>query len=111
MDESKLLSQFGERLRELRKGKGLTQEALAERAGLNAKFLGLVERGHDLRLVNVFRIASGLDMGIPELFAFCFPTKRLPKRREELLSRLLVVLETASDRKVEKIEVFLSQIL
>ncbi len=36
---------FSGKLRELRKMKGLTQEELAERAGLHWKFIGEVERG------------------------------------------------------------------
>ena len=36
---------FGERLRVLREAAGLTQEALAERAGLTADGIGALERG------------------------------------------------------------------
>lgn len=36
---------LGRRVKELRKRKALTQEQLAERAGLDVKFVGSIERG------------------------------------------------------------------
>jgi transcriptional regulator with XRE-family HTH domain len=42
MNELKL---FGRRLRTVRKAAGLTQEEAAERASLNPKYLGQIERG------------------------------------------------------------------
>lgn len=40
-----LLQFIGERIRQIRKAKGLTQEELAEKAGINASYMGTVERG------------------------------------------------------------------
>ena len=40
---------FGERLRQLREGAGLTQEELASRAGLTAKAVSALERGERKR--------------------------------------------------------------
>ena len=40
-----LRGQVGARLKQLRKARRLTQEALAERAGLSYKFIGELERG------------------------------------------------------------------
>lgn len=36
---------IGLRIREIRKQRGLTQEELAEKSGLTAKFIGAIERG------------------------------------------------------------------
>lgn len=36
---------FGQRVRKLRKQKGLTQEKLAERAGIDYSYLNLIENG------------------------------------------------------------------
>ena len=36
---------FGQRLRSIRLAKGLTQEELAEKAGLHATYIGIIERG------------------------------------------------------------------
>ena len=39
------LKDMGERVRNVRRSQGLTQEELAEKAGLSASFLGHIERG------------------------------------------------------------------
>lgn len=63
---------FGARLRELRRGRGLTQEELAERAGLTANGISALERGtrshpypHTLRL-----LAEALALDATERQAF-----------------------------------------
>jgi len=42
---SDLRKRFGNRLKRLRKRRGLTQKQLAEAVGLSVDFVGLVERG------------------------------------------------------------------
>jgi XRE family transcriptional regulator, regulator of sulfur utilization len=60
---------LGIRIRTLRLARGLTQESLAERAGIHEKFVGAVERGErNITLRNVVRIARGLDVPISALF-------------------------------------------
>jgi transcriptional regulator with XRE-family HTH domain len=52
----------GNRIRVLRKERRLTQEKLADRAKINAKFLGSVERGEkNLTLQTLAKIADGLQ--------------------------------------------------
>ena len=43
---SELRVRFGKRLRKLRISKGLVQEQLAEKAGVSADFISLIERGY-----------------------------------------------------------------
>lgn len=60
--------EFGRRVRALRDDQGLSQEALAARAGVHWTFLGQVERGQrSIRLDNILRIASGLGVKPGEL--------------------------------------------
>ena len=58
---------FGARVRERRHDLGLSQERLAERAGLHWTFVGQVERGQrNLTLHNIIKLANalGLDPGV-----------------------------------------------
>jgi len=60
---------FGAKLRELRKARGLSQEAFAELAGLDRSYLGGVERGaRNVSLININRISLALKMPMEELF-------------------------------------------
>ena len=53
---------FGARVRARRNELGLSQEALAEAAGLHWTFVGQVERGRrNLTLHNILKLAQGLD--------------------------------------------------
>jgi len=57
------MRKFGARVRELRRLKGLSQEELAFRAGLDRSFVGQVERGErNLNLTNIYKLAKGLSV-------------------------------------------------
>jgi transcriptional regulator with XRE-family HTH domain len=59
---------FGERLRELRHAAGLTQEALADRAGLPHTHISAMERGIKLpNLLTLLRLAVALDCKVAKL--------------------------------------------
>jgi len=60
---------FGERVRELRKQKGLSQESLALACDLDRSYIGGVERGErNISLVNIYKIAEALGVPAKELF-------------------------------------------
>ncbi len=60
---------FGERVRELRKVKGLSQEALALACDLDRTYIGSVERGErNISLINIHVIADALGVPVSELF-------------------------------------------
>ena len=64
-----ILTEFGSRLRRLRKERGLTQEKLAAKAGLHYTYIGVVERGEkNISLVNIGRLAEALDVEVVDLF-------------------------------------------
>lgn len=59
---------FGEAVRKFRVARGLSQEKLAERAGIHRTYIGDVERGlRNIALVNMHRIAAALEIPLSEL--------------------------------------------
>ncbi len=76
-----ILRLFGERLRELRTEGGLSQERLAELAGLDRNYIGQIERAErNVALVNIIRIAKALETEPAEMFV-AFTSARLGKIR------------------------------
>ncbi|MDP2997103.1 MAG: helix-turn-helix transcriptional regulator [Bryobacterales bacterium] len=60
---------FGQRVRELRAKKGLSQEALALVCDLDRTYVGGVERGErNISLLNIRKIADALGVEVRELF-------------------------------------------
>jgi transcriptional regulator with XRE-family HTH domain len=63
------LGQLGGRIRLLREQRGLSQEKLAERAGLTSKFLGEVERIEtNPSTTSIARLAAALSVNVGDLF-------------------------------------------
>lgn len=61
--------QFGQRLRVLRKDKGLSQEELAHIAGLDRTYISGCERGlRNISLENIYKLASALKIGVVAFF-------------------------------------------
>ena len=59
---------FGERVREIRVSKNLSQEQLADLANVHRTYIGMVERAEkNITLVNIEKIANGLNVNITEL--------------------------------------------
>ena len=62
---------FGKHLRKLRLGRKLTQEELAEVAGMHFTYVGQIERGiRNPSLVNLHRLAIALRVKAGELLPF-----------------------------------------
>ena len=60
---------FGERLREIRMKKGVSQEALAELAGLHRTYVSSIERGErNISIVNIAKLAEALELPIRDFF-------------------------------------------
>jgi transcriptional regulator with XRE-family HTH domain len=61
---------FGRTVRRLRENRGLSQEKLAELAGIHRTYIGDVERGtRNIALVNMTKIAKALGTSFSRLIA------------------------------------------
>lgn len=64
------LKRLGEAVRAARKGRALSQEALADAAGIDRSHMGKIERGErNVTLLNIARIAKAIGCKPSELLA------------------------------------------
>jgi len=67
--DAAILKHFGATLRELRNERGLSQWDVADAAGLDRNYVGMIERGErNPAVVNVVKIAKALGVSPAELF-------------------------------------------
>ncbi len=68
--DAKTLKKFGAVIKAKRGVLGVSQEELADRAGLHRTYIGGVEQGRrNLSLLNILKIAGALEVRPEELFA------------------------------------------
>jgi len=64
-----ILRLFGERVKDLRNKKNISQEELAHLSGVHRTYIGMIERAEkNVTLKNIEKIAKGLGVTIRELF-------------------------------------------
>ena len=69
--KKKILIKFGERVRKIRKEKGLSQEQLSFEADLHRTYIGMIERAEkNITLINIEKIANALKVSINDLMNF-----------------------------------------
>lgn len=65
---NELFVRFGQKLRRIRERKGISQEKLAELAGLHRTYVSSVERGErNISLQNIARLAKALEVTMARL--------------------------------------------
>lgn len=68
MDKQPILLHFGQSVQQHRKALGLSQEQLADKAGVHRTYIGMIERAEkNITLCNMEKIAKALDTSICEL--------------------------------------------
>jgi transcriptional regulator with XRE-family HTH domain len=95
---AELIKKLGERIRYIRKEKGLSQEQLGEVSGLHPNFIGAIERGEkNVTVESLVRIAAGLDISMEQLFRYIDPMEKT-----DALGEIHELLEQRSgeDRKL-----------
>lgn len=61
--KNEILMLFGANVQKLRKKRGLSQEKLAELAGLHRTYIGMIERAEkNITLINISKIAHALKV-------------------------------------------------
>lgn len=71
MESREILIKFGQRVRQLRKEKNLSQEELSFKAELHRTYIGMIERAEkNITLVNIEKIANALETSIDNLLKF-----------------------------------------
>ena len=100
---------IGKRIRELRLARGMTQEAVAEKARIHTKYFGNIERGEvNLTVSTIERIAQALDVPVLEMFqdAGQYP----PGGRDQVRRLVDAILQNGDDDKVARLQVFLETV-
>lgn len=91
---------LGKRIQNLRQGKRLSQEQLAESAGLSLKHLGELERGRgNPTLASLESLAGAFGISLAELFDF----DHEQPDREILREELAKMVEGAGDEEIRRI--------
>ena len=68
MKDAKIKTEFGKALRKFRMAAGLSQEALADLAGIHRNYVGDVERGErNIAIVNLVRLAAALRIPLSRI--------------------------------------------
>ncbi|MFC3928427.1 helix-turn-helix domain-containing protein [Streptococcus caprae] len=105
MENNNNLSRFvADRVKELRKHKGLTQEALSHASGLDVKYVNKLENyRHTARLETLELLLESLDLTYSEFFNFDIQADTA------LIEELLVAIaRLPKDKQEKKIKAFIS---
>ena len=70
MNYNFLYQKLSQRIERLRKDKDLTQEELAEKAGLHRAYFWDIENGRNISVKTAYKIARALGVKLSDLFDF-----------------------------------------
>ena len=69
MESKEVLIKFGKRVREERLKQNLSQEELADKAGVHRTYIGMIERAEkNITLLSIEKIAEALEVNIADFF-------------------------------------------
>lgn len=109
MQDKNILALVGNRIREIRKAKGLSQEALAERSGYQTSYIGGVERGErNISLVNLAKIADSLAIHVGELFNFDVDVLEIG--HSLALNEIILMLNQRKDGELQALTTILKEL-
>lgn len=68
ISEEALKKKFGERVKQLRKEKGFSQEKLAFDIGMDLTSVNEIEKGHrSPKLITIYKISQALNVSLPDI--------------------------------------------
>jgi transcriptional regulator with XRE-family HTH domain len=84
-----LLVGIGKKIQRTREKKGITQEQLEEKTGINAKYISAVECGQkNVTIKTLEKIAKGLEIELYEMFLFSYDVQSEKAVRKALDSMM-----------------------
>ena len=104
MQNTKIL--LGQRVRELRKARGLSQDQLSEKVGIDSKHLSRIELGKSFPYMETFEaIAAALEVEIKDLFEFSHLSKDAAT-----IESINKMLEGANEEKLRQVYKFVKYV-
>ena len=98
---------LGRRIRSLRTAKGWSQQELGEKADVNYKFVGEIERGRQNPSLDILsKIAGALEIDLSELFRF----EHEVLSRREIESQVKAILKDISDDALRQVLMILRSV-
>jgi transcriptional regulator with XRE-family HTH domain len=80
---------IGERIRQKRKEKGLSQEKLGYESELHCTHIGSIERGQkNWSIDTLIKVAKGLNVEVADLFTFVMPIADAKKMKKSLVEEI-----------------------
>ena len=79
----------GDRIRQLRKARGYSQEKLADKAELHYTHIGSIERGEkNWSIETLVKVANGLNVEVSDLFQFPLQAAEAKKIKKSLIEEI-----------------------
>ncbi|UHA72800.1 helix-turn-helix domain-containing protein [Paenibacillus sp. 481] len=107
---SEIARAVGENLRALRQQRGLSQESLALKAGINTSYMGQLERGEKSPTVDTLdKLSTALDVPLAQLFQFDTPRSDIIDTT--FTDKIMFQLQDRTVNEQEMIFQFIKQLL
>lgn len=104
------LNRVGKRIRELRKARGFSQEALGEKCSFSFSYIGGIERGeNNVSIKNLEKIANALNVDLYEFFVDHKVEKQISKKLDEF-DDVLDLLLSLDNKELKRARTILNEV-
>lgn len=106
-----ILVVVGERVRDIRKKRGLSQEELGEKAGFHFSYIGGLERAEkNITLLNLEKIANALEVHVFDLVNYSEYLQVEQNEKDKLLNELIINMVSMKVSDLNKVKLLISQL-